>query len=172
MFAAAVLLSVGVWTTWAAPVVEMAPEIRLRDLEGEVTSVGYGKAAVTLVNFWATWCLPCREEMPQIERLSRKYGPRGFHAVGIALESGGAAEIRDFLDKGKFDLSYTLLVGDDAVGDGFGGVEIVPTTFLVGADGRILSRHLGVTEGFENKLAAEIEKLLAGAEATDGKSAQ
>ena len=141
-----------------------APAIRLPDLQGRPHAVSYEEAGLTLVNFWATWCMPCREEMPQIERLSKRYAERGLKAVGIALESGEPAEIRKFIEGGRLDLSYTLLVGDDAVSEGFGGVEIVPTTFLVGKDGSILSRHLGVTRDFESAVAAEIERHLAGQE--------
>lgn len=140
---------------------EKAPAVRLMDIEGRSTEIVWADAPVTLVNFWATWCVPCRAEMPQIERISRKYGEKGFRAVGIALESGEPADVKDFIKGGRFDLSYTLLVGDDAVSDGFGGVEIVPTTFLVGRDGAIISRHLGVTEEFESMVSREIEQHLA-----------
>ena len=109
--------------------------------------------------------------MPQIERLSRKYGEKGFRAIGIALESGEPSDVKDFLEGGKFGLSYSVLVGDDAVSDGFGGVEIVPTTFLVGKDGAILSRHMGVTEEFEASVAREIEQFLAEGAAPGGKPA-
>jgi len=139
-----------------------APAIRLLDLDGKPVLIDYAAAGLTLVNFWATWCGPCRAEMPQIEILARQYADRGFRAVGIAMDSGKPGTIRDFLEAGGFDLSYAMLVGDDAVSDGFGGIEIVPTTFLVSRKGRIVSRHLGAEAGFQEQVAAEIEKHLAG----------
>ncbi len=154
-------------TAASAAKVEKVSALRLKNLEGKDASVSFEETPVTLVNFWATWCAPCREEMPQIERLSRKYAARGFRAVGIALQSGEPAEVREFLEGGKLGLTYPLLVGDDEAMEAFGGIEIVPTTFLVGRGGRILGLHYGVTDGFEASVGAEIEKHL-GAAGEDG----
>jgi thiol-disulfide isomerase/thioredoxin len=154
------LLAAGITVAGAEPLLEKAPPLSLASIDGEMADIDYREAPVTLVNFWATWCLPCREEMPQIEALVREYGKRGFRAVGIAMESGEAQEVRDFLEDGKFGLSYPILLGNDEISDAFGGIEIVPTTFLVGRGGRVLGRLLGVTEDFEKKVGAELEKFL------------
>ncbi len=168
-FLAAALLAAAA-TAASAARVEKVSGLELKNLEGKKASVSFEETPVTLVNFWATWCMPCREEMPQIERLSRKYAARGFRAVGIALQSGEPAEVREFLEGGKLGLTYTLLVGDDDVSESFGGIEIVPTTFLVGRGGRVLSLHYGVTDGFEASVGAEIEKFLgASPEAGEGR---
>jgi hypothetical protein len=49
---------------------------------------------------------------------------------------------------GKFaqqlGVNYTILVGNDAVGDLYGGIENLPTTFYVGRDGKILERVVGL----------------------------
>ncbi len=170
------LLAATLATVAAAPAsaarVEKVPDILLPDLHEKETAVRFNEAPVTLVNFWATWCLPCLEEMPQIDRLARKYADRGFRAVGIALESGDAAEVRAFVDRRKLGLSYALLMGDGEVSEAFGGIDIVPTTFLVGRGGRVLSLHHGVTGSFEASVGSEIEKFLdraaeAGAQGKD-----
>lgn len=141
---------------------EQAPPLRLPDLDGRKVEIKYSDARLTLVNFWATWCLPCREEMPQIERLVEKYGPRGFRAVGVVLESGEAAQIKDFLAREMFGWSYPILMGNDEISTAYGDIQIIPTTYLVGDGGEVLETHLGVTEEFEKELGAEIEAHLAG----------
>ncbi len=140
---------------------KQAPPLRLPDLDGRMVEIKYADARLTLVNFWATWCLPCQEEMPQIERLVEKYGPRGFRAVGVVLESGEAAQIKDFLAREMFAGSYPILMGNDEISTAYGDVQIIPTTYLVGEGGEVLETHLGVTEDFEKELGAEIEARLA-----------
>ena len=145
----------------AAAPPDKAPPLTLPDLHGQETSVKYAAAPVTLVNFWATWCGPCRAEMPLIDDLSKKYAGKGLQSFGIALESGEPSEVLQFVKDGKIDLSYTLLVGDDAVSEGFGGIDIVPTTFLIDRSGKVLSRHVGAMEDFEKSMGAEIDRALS-----------
>jgi len=141
---------------------ETAPPMHLPDLDGRMIQVDYADARLTLVNFWATWCLPCVEEMPQIERLAEKYGPLGFRAIGVVLESGEAAQVKDFLAREMLGGSYTILMGNDEISTAYGNIQIIPTTYLVGPGGEILGTYLGATEGFEEEIGAEIEAHLSG----------
>jgi thiol-disulfide isomerase/thioredoxin len=160
---AAALLLVAFSLTCSAPAgFDTAPPLHLPDLDGRMVAVDYADARLTLVNFWATWCLPCVEEMPQIERLAEKYGPLGFMAVGVVLESGEPAQVRDFLAREMLGGSYTILMGDDEIAAAYGNIQIIPTTYLVGPGGEILGTYLGATERFEEEIGAEIEAYLSG----------
>jgi thiol-disulfide isomerase/thioredoxin len=138
-----------------------APPITLPDLDGSKVQVQYGDAPVTIVNFWATWCLPCREEMPQINRIFLKYRDRGVRAVGIALQSGEPAEVKSFLAERKLAVAYPVLMGDDDFATTYGDIEILPTTYLIASDGKVVRSFYGVLPEFESTLGGQIEKELA-----------
>ncbi|HKY34277.1 MAG TPA: TlpA disulfide reductase family protein [Candidatus Polarisedimenticolia bacterium] len=134
----------------------------LPDLDGGRLTVDFSQGRVTLVNFWATWCLPCREEMPQIARLLKDHGGKGLRVIGVAMESGDAGEVKKFLkDNPGFGVNYPMAMGDDQTAERFGGVEAVPTTFLIDSSGKILRRWIGVTPDFHQKVGSEVARLLA-----------
>ena len=141
-----------------------APGFTLQDLKGAKVSVDYGASKLTLVNFWAVWCGPCREEMPQIAKLVEKYGKQRVAAFGIAVESGEADDVKDFLDQsaedGDLRVNYPILMGTNDTLKRFGGVQAVPTTFLIDPAGKIVKRFVGMTPGFTAKLENEIRKAL------------
>ena len=139
-----------------------APSVTLPDLKGSRVKLDYGAAKLSLVNFWAVWCGPCRQEMPHIANMVKKYSGRGFKAIGIAVQSGEPSDVQEYLERHKdAGINYTILMGTDNTLTEFGDVYSVPTTFLVGPDGTILRRFVGVTPGFSVKLEDEIKKGLA-----------
>lgn len=155
----------------AEPALQIPADLRVSELSGKVSRLDFTASKLTLVNFWATWCMPCREEMPEIVKLLKKHGNGGFRAVGIALESGEPADIKAFLEENKsLGITYPIYVGDDAVSEAFGGIEMVPTTYLVNQRGQVVKRYLGVNERFAERVGAEIKKALASESAPSGGS--
>ena len=161
----AALLLAAAATSAGGPVaaaLSKAPDLTLADLKGTAVRIDYHGGKLTLVNFWAIWCGPCRQEMPQIARLVREYGKQGFQAVGIAVQSGEASDVREFLDDNKdYGITYPVLMGTDDTLTRFGDVQAVPTTFLIDPAGKIVRQFVGVTPGFAVKLEDEIKKALA-----------
>lgn len=129
-----------------------APAWTLNDVDGNpVSSVDF-KGKVVVVDFWATWCPPCREEIPGYIEMQKKYGARGLVIVGISLDAKGPAVVKAFME--KYGINYTVVMGDGKVDGDFGGVEAIPTTFVIGRDGRIAFSKVGyqATEEFEKRL--------------------
>ncbi len=120
---------------------QTAPEWTLKDLEGrDVTSAQF-KGKVVVVDFWATWCGPCVMEIPGYVEIQKKYGPDGLIIVGVSLDQKGPAHVKKFaVARG---MNYVVVMGDDKVVEAFGGVEAIPTTFIVGRDGKIVHRKTG-----------------------------
>lgn len=124
------------------------PEFTLRDVSGREVSSGQFEGKVMLVDFWATWCAPCRKEMPGFEELNKRYKDRGFAVIGIALDSDPAIVTRFAKEIG---VTYTLLMGNSDVQERWGGLQGIPTTFLVDRN-RVIRRKV---IGFEYKEAFE-----------------
>ncbi len=138
----------------ALPTLGPAPAWRLRDLNGvEVTSEQF-KGKVLVVDFWATWCPPCREEIPGYIELTKKYGGQGVVILGVSLDQAGPEVVKAFA--AKSGINYPLVMGDDKVVAAFGGVEGIPTTFLIDRAGQIRDRKVGLvpTPEYEQRIRA------------------
>ena len=86
--------------------------------------------------------------------MQAKYGKDGLMIVGISLDQGGPDVVKSFAE--KYKINYQLVMGDDAVVEAFGGVEAIPTTFLIDRTGQIRDRKEGAEHSaeYEKKVAA------------------
>jgi thiol-disulfide isomerase/thioredoxin len=112
---------------------------------------------VVLVNFWATWCRPCLKELPELQALEAKLAPRGFELLAVSLDepADGETVVAPFLARWfpglrtlirtTRDMDATVSVLDPAWN------EVLPTSYIVGRDGKVAARLQG------GKSAAEFE---------------
>jgi thiol-disulfide isomerase/thioredoxin len=129
-----------------------APAWKLQDLDGQLVDFAQFKGKVVVIDFWATWCAPCRSEIPGYVALQEKYGKAGLAFVGISLDTVAPAEVRQFVAQNH--MNYPVVIGDESVTAIFGGVDAIPTTFIVDRQGNIRYRKVGAeaTAAFEQRL--------------------
>ncbi len=125
---------------------------------GGKLSLGDMKGKVVLINFWATWCGPCKMEIPDLIELQKKYGARGFTVVGFS-------EDEEFSRAAAFakaaGMNYPVLKTPDGLASSL-GITGLPTSILVGKDGKIVTAMSGVDPGtsMAGLWSPQIEKVL------------
>lgn len=111
-----------------------APDLTLRDLEGNPVSLADYRGQVVLVNNWATWCPPCRAEMPVLEAYYQAHHQTGF--VILAIEAGDPVEeVRAFVS--QYGLSFPVLLDPDGHSLAAFGNPALPNTYIIDRQGRV-----------------------------------
>lgn len=129
-----------------------APSFALKDADGRSVSLSDYKGKVVVLNFWATWCGPCKAEVPWFVEFERQYKGEGFAVLGVSMDEGGWEDVKPFVSRNN--VNYRIMMGDDKVAQLYGGVESLPTTFILDRDGRIASTHVGLVSksDYENEI--------------------
>ena len=116
------------------------------------------KGKVVYVDFWASWCGPCRQSFPWMNEMQGKYGAKGLQIVGVNLDAK-RADADQFLAQVPAKFS----VGFDAKGDSAKqfGVKGMPTSVLIGPDGKVLAIHQGFKDEDRKELEAKFVSALS-----------
>jgi peroxiredoxin len=129
-----------------------APELEVKDLEGNPVKLSELRGRRVVLVFWATWCPPCREEVPHLVKLRETVPPSKLAVIGISSEP--PAVIEPFAEKHK--INYTLASAEDRdLEEPYGSVTSIPTTFFIDKEGVIQDVVLG-SRSFEHLKAAAL----------------
>ena len=120
-----------------------APEFALKDADGKTVHLEDYKGKVVLLDFFATWCGPCKIEIPWFMEMERKNKDRGFSVLGVSMDDEGWEVVKPFL--ADLGVNYRVVIGNDATAQVYGGVDALPTTFLIDRNGKIAAVHVGLT---------------------------
>jgi peroxiredoxin len=134
-----------------------APEVTFATLSGESVATSDLRGKVLLVNFWATSCVSCVEEMPRMAATYRKFAPRGYEMIAVAMSYDHPNQVAAFTRSRALPFKIAL-DGDGAIAKSFGDIRVTPTSFLIDKRGRILKRYLGEPEW--NELHSLVEEAL------------
>jgi thiol-disulfide isomerase/thioredoxin len=127
-------------------VARAAPPPPLEPVEGRVV----------WVDFWASWCVPCRRSFPWLNSMHRKYGPAGLQIIAVNLDKD--REVADqFL--AEVPAEFALRFDPSAALAKEFGVQTMPSSFLIDADGKVLASHFG----FKTADVADYERAIEAA---------
>jgi peroxiredoxin len=134
------------------------PPFTGQTVTGQAVSLADFQGRVVLVNFWASWCVECRPEMPLFERLHQDFTAQGLTVLGINFREG-APRIEQYAR--ELDLTFPLVLDPQGEISRAYGVIGLPTTFLVGRDGRPVALAIGARAWGSAEARALIQALLA-----------
>ncbi len=150
VFGVVLLAVMFVFSQSSAQRINSAPNFKLKTHEGKTVELAKLKGKVVIVNFWATWCPPCRREIPGFLDVYKQYKGKGLEIVGVALDEDGWSVVKPYVDQARMD--YPVVVGDGNLANAYGGIESIPTTFVIDKKGNVARKHIGYMSkaDFEN----------------------
>ncbi len=113
------------------------------------------KGEVILLNFWATWCPPCRAEMPSLQKLYNDYSDK-VKFILVSNEENSAIE--NYFD--EFGYTMPVYLQRSVLPPSF-SVSSIPTTYLIGRNGRIIVRKTGAAKWDSEKFRAQLDEIIA-----------
>lgn len=135
-----------------------APAISFTDMAGNAVSLTDFKGSVTLVNLWATWCQPCLKEMPSLIRFQAKEGA-ALKVIALSEDMGGPDKVKAFVDRHDLGKLPIYLDPKNTALRGF-ALRGLPTSILIGKDGKVLGKIEGEADWDSDKIASAIKPLL------------
>jgi peroxiredoxin len=134
------------------------PQASFVALSGENFTVADLRGKVVLVNFWATSCASCVAEMPRMVEAWRKFAPRGYEMVAVAMRYDHPNAVADFTR--RHALPFRVALDESgAAARAFGNVRVTPTTYLLDRRGRVVTKYVGEPDWKE--FEARVEGALA-----------
>jgi thiol-disulfide isomerase/thioredoxin len=146
------------WVLFSAPLIDpslliaqastpgpnrVAPDFSRTTLSKKKITLASYRGKVVLLNFWATWCNPCLTETPTFVEWQKAYGPDKFQVIGVSMDDD-AGPVSATVSRLK--INYPVLIGDENLGEAYGGILGLPVTFLIDRKGIIQARYQGVAD--------------------------
>ncbi|QNE41894.1 TlpA family protein disulfide reductase [Hymenobacter sp. NBH84] len=131
------------------------PDVPLLTLDGQPTNLQALRGKTVFFNIWATWCPPCVAELPGIQALYEKVDKQKVAFVLVSFDRNPKKAQAFIRRKG-----YTVPVFFPAapLPPAFDS-QAIPTTLIIGPDGRIITRHEGMADYDSPKVKAYLEGL-------------
>jgi thiol-disulfide isomerase/thioredoxin len=137
----------------------LSTDFKLELLGGGGTRLNSYRGSLVLLNFWTTWCPSCRAEIPSMEKLYSTLRKNGFVIVAVDL-SESREVVKSFVTANK--MIYPVLLDSAGNVGALYGAQSIPTTYIIGRDGRILGRTVGSRDWSAPTVVSLFESLLAG----------
>ena len=122
------------------PPIPERPVLVTTTFDGKVFDLAKHRGQWVVVNFWATWCNPCLKEIPDLAAMDAAHDE--IQVIGLAFEEIDRADMEAFLARRPIPYPIAIVDTFGPPGD-FGTPRGLPTTYLIGPDGRVVASHLG-----------------------------
>ena len=129
----------------------------LKSVDGKTVRLSDYKGKVVIIDFWATWCPPCRKGIPDLISIQNEF-KKNVVIIGISLDSEKTLKRCSRICKRVMEYNYPIVYGDDKVVADYGGIQGIPTAFVVDKNGNVVDKHIGLVP--KDTYVEKIKKLL------------
>ncbi len=117
-----------------------APELSLKDINGNTVKLSAYRQQIVLVNNWATWCPPCKLEMPTLQQYYQQHAGQGFTLIGI--EAGDTVEdVTSFVN--EYELTFPILLDPDEKALAAFRNDSLPSSYVIDRTGNVVLAWTG-----------------------------
>ena len=141
---------------------ERAPNFTLRNDDGQVVALADFQGKIVVLNFWATWCAPCVEEMPSLDRLQVKLRGEGLVVLPLSVDGPTRKKVAPFYESRKLS-ALGIYFDDKRAAFASFDVGVLPTSILIGRDGREIGRVEGQADWDSPPSVAFLRRYLSAA---------
>ncbi len=134
----------------------LAPDFELTGMDGKLHSLSSYRGKIVMLHFWATWCVSCRREMPVLQKFRKGFEGSDFKLLSVNVDRDNRDIVKTFMQ--EIELQFDSLLDPDGEVRKAYAVRALPTTYLIGRDGKFSGYILGERDW--NKAAPMLVSLL------------
>ena len=120
-----------------------APDFALTGTDGNTLKLSDFRGKVVIIDFWATWCPPCRKGIPDLIQLKKDFGNK-LVVIGVSVDTDTQKDVVPFIK--KYGINYHVAYADNYITQAYGGVQAIPTSFVIDKNGNIVKSFVGLQE--------------------------
>lgn len=151
-----ILLSLSFFSQTSIAAFNQAPEVNLPGSNADVI-LSELKGKVVYLDFWASWCLPCQLSFPWMHDIKRDYAEQGLEIIAVNLDKDKLLA-EAFLK--EMDVNFEVVYDKSGSVASEYKIKGMPSSYLIGRDGRVYASHIGFREEDKVQLEQAIQGLL------------
>jgi peroxiredoxin len=133
---------------------DKAPDFALVDMQGNKHRLSDYRGQGVFLNFWGTWCPPCKKEMPYINNQYEQFKDKGVQVLSVDIQEPELA-VNQYAE--RLGLNFPIMIDTEKEVMNVYGVDLLPATFLVDKNGKVVKYYTG--ELTENKIKKFMEQI-------------
>ncbi len=118
-----------------------AADFALVTFDGKTIKLSDYKNKIVILDFWATWCPPCRKGIPDLIAIQNEF-KKDVVVIGISLDTDTKKDVPAFIK--NYGINYPIVQFNEKVINDYGGIEAIPTSFVIDKKGMIVDMHVGL----------------------------
>ena len=156
------LLLVIVLAGLSSQVKAQLPAITIKTMEGKTvrTDTLSNNGKPFIIDFFATWCKPCNRELDAISEVYEEWQDEtGVKIFAVSVDQAqNINKVKPLVDNHGW--TYDVLLDTNSEFQKALGIQMIPATFVLDGNGKIVYRHVGYNEGEEQELIEKVRELV------------